>query len=93
MLLIPFVENAFKHGVALVEDPFIKINLKVVDNTLHFSVENKFSTEASQSKDKDSGIGLANVKARLQLLYPDQYQLSVHQRDEIFSVNLTLPLQ
>ena len=92
MLLIPFVENAFKHGVAVVKEPFINISLKVVGNTLHFSVENKFSREENQSKDKASGIGLANVKARLQLLYPGQHQLSVHEHNEIFSVNLTLPL-
>lgn len=93
MLMIPFVENAFKHGVALIDEPFIRIDLKVVGKTLHFCVENKFSKDENQSKDKDSGIGLMNVKTRLQLLYPDQYKLLIHEQHEIFSINLTLPLQ
>lgn len=92
MLLIPFVENAFKHGVALVDHPFISIRLQVMAHTLHFYVDNKFSTEIEQSKDKDSGIGLANVKTRLQLLYPGQHLLMVDDHDEVFRIHLTLPL-
>jgi two-component system, LytTR family, sensor kinase len=91
MLLIPFVENAFKHGVALVLRPFIRINLRVTGNTLRFNVENKFGT--NQSKDRDSGIGLSNVKARLNLLYPELHQLSVEERDNIFLVDLSLQLK
>lgn len=92
MLLIPFVENAFKHGLALVDKPFINIGLETKANTLHFSVENKFSRETGQSKDKASGIGLTNVTTRLKLLYPDRHVLKVQDRDGIFIVNLKLLL-
>jgi hypothetical protein len=92
MLLIPFVENAFKHGLALVDEPFIRIKLEVMEKRLLFSVENSYSPEAAQSKDMASGIGLANIKARLQLLYPGQHVLTVKDEDGIFSVSLTLPL-
>ncbi|HET8735256.1 MAG TPA: histidine kinase [Pricia sp.] len=92
MLLIPFVENAFKHGIAWVEKPFIHIGLKTKDNTLHFSVENKFSTEAGQSKDNDSGIGLTNIKARLKLLYRERYVLNVDENGGMFRIYLKLPL-
>lgn len=92
MLLIPFVENAFKHGIALVENPYIHIELKVKDQNLLFSVENKFSTEAGQSKDRESGIGLANIKARLKILYPDRHVLVVDDKNGIFNINLNLPL-
>lgn len=92
MLLIPFVENAFKHGVTLVHKPFIRIALKITGNTLRFQVENKYG-DADQSKDKDSGIGLANVKARLNLLYPALHQLSVEEKNNIFCINLLLPLK
>ncbi len=92
MLLIPFVENAFKHGVALVDHPSIHIHLQVIAQALHFSVENKFSNATDQSKDTESGIGLSNVKTRLQLLYPGQHLLKVDDHDEIFRIHLTLPL-
>ena len=92
MLLIPFVENAFKHGVTLVQKPFIHIVVRVVNNTLLFNVKNRFG-DANQSKDKDSGIGLANIKARLNLLYPGQHKLSVEENDNIFHVNLSLQLK
>jgi sensor histidine kinase YesM len=92
MLLIPFVENAFKHGVTLVDKPFIRIQLSTVGNTLRFIVENKFGGE-NLSKDKNSGIGLSNVKARLNLLYPKMYELSVERKENIFSVNLLLKLR
>lgn len=89
MLLIPFVENAFKHGVGLVQDPVILIVLTVVDNQLEFSVKNKYKS-SDTVKDKTSGIGLANVKRRLELLYGKNYQLNIDQTDEWFSVDLKL---
>lgn len=70
MILIPFVENAFKHGVVLIKDPEINIRLVVTGNLLNFSVMNKFNPE-QEEKDRSSGIGLTNVKRRLDLLYPD----------------------
>ena len=92
MLLIPFVENAFKHGVALVKEPFIEIRLLVKGNKLHFSVQNRFSTDVGQSKDNDSGIGLTNVKTRLDLLYPNRHSLTIADGNGIFKVNLKIPL-
>jgi sensor histidine kinase YesM len=92
MLLIPFVENAFKHGVTTADKPFIRINLIATGNTLRFTVENKFAVE-NFSKDKNSGIGLSNVKARLNLLYPRMYELSVERKTNVFSVTLLLKLK
>ncbi len=92
MLLIPFVENAFKHGASLVHEPFIRIGLSILGNILRFNVENKF-LKGNSSTDSNSGIGLANVKARLNLLYPKLYRLSVEEKDSIFSVNLWLQLK
>lgn len=90
MLLIPFVENAFKHGVGLITDPYIAINLRVYDDHLTFSVENRVNTEFEEPKDKASGIGLANVRRRLSLLYPDSHGLHIHQTEALFRVDLTL---
>lgn len=91
MLLIPFVENAFKHGIGLATDPFISIVLKVKNNLLEFKVTNNY-TGRSQSKDKSSGIGLINVKNRLNLLYPGRYKLSVKDNGEVYIIHLNLEL-
>jgi len=91
MLLVPFVENAFKHGIGLVEKPFIKIMLRVKDAGLFFSVSNNYSRD-NFSKDKNSGIGLMNVQNRLKLLYPDKYALNIRDNGEIYEVELNLDL-
>jgi two-component system, LytTR family, sensor kinase len=87
MLLVPFIENAFKHGIGMVKDPFIKISIMVKEQTLTFTVENNYST-SNQSKDSHSGIGLANVQNRLELLYANNYQLNISDQDGIHSVHL-----
>lgn len=89
MLLIPFVENAFKHGNSFMQEPEINISLSAVNNQLHFLVENKYDIE-SKAKDKTSGIGLANVKRRLALLYPAIHTLHISDKDGRYIVNLTI---
>jgi two-component system, LytTR family, sensor kinase len=93
MLLIPFVENAFKHGVGMVEKPIIKIELYTTANQLQFKVANKFSVDKQEVKDGASGIGLANVKRRLELLYPNQYVLNVEDKDNLYTTDLKLNLR
>lgn len=90
MLLIPFVENAFKHGVGMVEKPIIKIELQTTPSHLSFRVTNKFSADKQEVKDGASGIGLANVKRRLELLYLDQYVLNVEEKDNLYTTDLKL---
>ncbi|MCW3119291.1 MAG: hypothetical protein JWM28_3373 [Chitinophagaceae bacterium] len=91
LLLIPFAENAFKHGLGLVKDPFIFIKLEVKDKQLQFCVRNNFSSRNS-SKDKNSGIGLVNVKERLNLVYPEKSNLLINKENGIFEVKLKLDL-
>lgn len=91
MLLIPFIENAFKHGIGLVKNPFIKIDLSVNQTHLDFKTINNYN-DANLSKDKNSGIGLANVNNRLQLLYPGKHRLDIIDTDNIFTVHLKLTL-
>jgi len=92
MLLIPFVENAFKHGTGLTDDPEIEIQLTVTENHLHFKVKNKYK-ETNAIKDKTSGIGLTNVKRRLELLYPGSHILSINKKNDWFAVYLDLTLK
>lgn len=93
MLLIPFVENAFKHGIGLIADSQIDISLKVDNNTLLFRVINRFNNDENIQKDSSSGIGLANVKKRLNILYPRRHKLKTSTAENIFNVNLKLHLK
>ena len=89
MLLIPFVENAFKHGTGLVQNPEIEIELKTENDKLYFIVKNKF-IETETVKDKTSGIGLVNVKRRLELLYGNRHHLTINKTEGLFIVSLQL---
>ena len=92
MLLIPFVENAFKHGTGFQDHPFIDIRLTAREGLLAFDVRNKFDGETVTSKDENSGIGLSNVRSRLTLLYPGRHGLVIQNDGDLFSINLTLKL-
>ncbi len=89
MLFIPFIENAFKHGVDT-RGGNIQIRLQVAGNKLSFDMMNRVSK--AQNKDKVSGIGLANVRKRLELLYPGRYQLDYKKTNGNFVVHLHLNL-
>ena len=90
MLMIPFVENAFKHGVGMVLNPIIDIFLKTTEKELFFTVKNKIAPETREGKDSSSGIGLKNVNRRLELLYPNAHHLEILNEDGWFIVNLHL---
>jgi two-component system, LytTR family, sensor kinase len=92
MLLIPFVENAFKHGTGLIMNAEIDVRLEVEQGMLLFTVRNRYNDEAGETKDKTSGIGLNNVKRRLNLLYHQNYTLAIDKKDGWFTVNLQLKL-
>ena len=92
MLLIPFVENAFKHGVGLIDHPSIDIELVVHDKSLYFKVRNRYNTSTTEVKDKTSGIGLGNVRRRLKLLYGNQQHLDIIRESGWFIVSLQLNL-
>ena len=92
MLLIPFVENAFKHGVGLIESPGIEIMLRVRAGVLFFAVRNRYNPDSAEEKDKGSGIGLGNVKRRLKLLYASQHRLLLSRSEGWFLVSLELNL-
>lgn len=92
MLLIPFVENAFKHGTGLVQDAQICIRLEAINEILHFLVTNRYNVESAEEKDKTSGIGLNNVYRRLNLLYKNHHTLDIKKKDGVFTVSLQLNL-
>lgn len=94
MLLIPFVENAFKHGIVLVEKPFINISLQEINNTITFIVENKISENSKiETKDDSSGIGMTNIKRRLELLHSNNFNLNIQETNENYKVILTIEIK
>lgn len=94
LMFIPFVENSFKHGVSHhIAKGFVNINISADDQLLDMTIENsKTPTMPSTSLKKSGGIGLANIKRRLELLYPDQYQLNISEQPNTYSVNLKINL-
>ena len=87
MILIPFVENAFKHGN--LRDFPLEISIETKANQLLFHQKNKIS---NLEKDKSSGIGIENVKKRLSIIYPDKHQLEILNDGEFYEVNLMVNL-
>jgi sensor histidine kinase YesM len=82
LLLLPFVENAFKHGIG-----WITIQLNVVENRLFLTVQN-----SSAMHQPGQGLGLKNVRRRLELIYPDNYTLNISSHDDSFEINLKINL-
>ena len=89
LLIFPLIENAFKHGVLTEKDKPVNIDLKITDQQMKFSITN-FNN--GYQKDDVGGIGLQNVKKRLDLIYGGKYKLDIDKSDGRFNVNLLLPL-
>lgn len=91
LLLIPFVENSFKHGASkILKESWIKLFVQADESVLHFSLVN--SKPVSEGTLIKNGIGLSNVKKRLQLLYPASHLLTIDETAETFTVNMQVPL-
>ncbi|MGK0421652.1 MAG: sensor histidine kinase YesM [Polaribacter sp.] len=86
MLLLPFVENAFKHGAQIDGIVNVLISLKVDENELNFTVKNSAISKENSKK----GIGLDNIKKRLEMFYPAQHFLEVLQEEKVFIVNFKI---
>jgi two-component system LytT family sensor kinase len=91
MLLNPFVENAFKHGISLRNPSWIFITLTHDTDTLYFKVHNSLHKNKEIDPEKhNTGIGLENVKKRLELIYPERHSLKIQATDHDFFVSLTI---
>ena len=93
LLLIPFVENSFKHGASkMITKPWIKLSLAIDNNRLHFSIINSKPLSA-ELRARKGNIGLKNVRKRLELLYPGTHELNIVSESESYAVYLILQLQ
>ena len=88
LLLLPFVENCFKHGASnMIDQPWVNLNITIDHRQMHMKLVNgKMKGEGKQKE--VSGIGINNVRQRLELIYPGKYQLFITNDEEVFIVNL-----
>ncbi len=94
MMLIPFIENAFKHGISTKNKSWIRINLRCLKGSIHLDVVNSIHPKKSSEDPADeSGIGLENVKKRLELLYPNAHSLTIVANDSEHFVHFSLQLK
>jgi two-component system LytT family sensor kinase len=92
MIFIPFIENAFKHGVLINNTSPIDISIAVNDKALLFICENKNYSFVKKMENDKSGIGLENVKRRLDLVYPGKHELIIKNDENLFHVELKIDL-
>jgi len=93
MLIIPFVENGFKHGISLRDPSWIKLTLHCDGQRVHFELRNSVHIRQGSDPEKGkSGVGLKNVLHRLKLIYPDRHEFFLHQDEREFFVQLTIQL-
>ena len=90
LILFPFVENAFKHGAQLNRPDAIQIQLRVKDDLVYEVNNGIVGRNGNQQKDNVGGIGLGNIRRRLELIYPSDFALEVEQTELHFNIKLTI---
>jgi LytS/YehU family sensor histidine kinase len=89
LILLPFIENAFKHGASKDrKNPKVEINIKIDEKCLALQVKNSIHPEKEKEEKLNEGIGLKNVRRRLELLYPKSHKLTIDKQDMKFEINL-----
>ena len=91
LLLVIFVENAFKHGISYRTKSFVEISLQPHDDRLLFSCRNS-RPEIKHDENMKGGVGLSNVRRRLDLLFPGNYTLDIKEQEDTYTVHLDIPL-
>jgi sensor histidine kinase YesM len=92
LIFIPFIENAFKHGVSYREPSHISIGLKAEKNSIVFECINSIAQQKEQDAKKEGGVGIQNIKKRLELIYGEAAELSMLTENSTFNVHLVLPI-
>ena len=91
LLMLPFMENAFKHGASeQIEKPWMGVDISVANQVLKFKITNSKNEFKAHNH---HGIGIGNVKKRLELLHPGKYELKIHDEGDFYAVSLMLALK
>ena len=92
LILITFIENAFKHGISYQHESFIEVKVSVEKGELWFDCRNSKAEKPHQTNEEKGGVGLANVRKRLNLLFGRNYTLRIKNDPDVYSVTLNIPL-
>ena len=92
LILIPFIENAYKHGVNAEDNSIIKIQIDTTEKQLFLFVKNN-KVFVQRSEESESGLGVENTKNRLQMIYPGKHNLQIDNTEKEYSVSLTIDLK
>ncbi len=92
LMFIPFIENAFKHGISYRENSFISIVLKIQNENVVFECKNSIPT-INEQKNSKGGVGILNIKKRLDLIYGNTFNLNISKSDNEYHVQLIIPLK
>ncbi len=92
LMLITFIENAFKHGISYQHPSFIHVKVGIEGTKLRFQCRNSKAEKQPTATPRQGGVGLQNVKQRLHLLYDNNYTLNIQDEADIFNVELIIPL-
>jgi sensor histidine kinase YesM len=91
LIFIPFIENAFKHGISYREDSFITVDLRIENDCVVFDCSNSIPQQAKESV-RNGGVGIVNIQKRLGLIYGERAQLTMDNDGSAHSVHLVIPL-
>ena len=93
LLLLPLIENCFKHGTShMLEQPWISLQITIHDKQIFMKLLNG-KVSMKEKRNQPHGIGISNVKKRLELIYPGKHSFNIHDEEEVFIINLKLELQ
>jgi LytS/YehU family sensor histidine kinase len=92
LLLLPFIENCFKHGISnILDQPWLSLHITTENNLMTMKLLN--SKPANRFSKQEPGIGIENVRKRLALLYPNRHELVINEEEEVFIVILKVELE
>ncbi len=92
LLFLPLIENAFKHGIDTKSKSFVDVRFSVNDHALVFAIKNSNFPKTSGEFNEASGIGLENIRKRLNLIYGDNYTMHIHSDDMVYEIVLEIPI-
>ncbi len=94
LLLIPIIENAFKHGVSYLEESFIDVNTVLEGDFIHFTcINSKHAAQAKAPVEREGGVGLSNVRKRMRLIYGDAARMEIDDADDVYTIQLIIPIE
>ena len=93
LLLVPIIENAFKHGVSYQTESYIDVNTVLEKDNIKFTCQNSKRKSRPSTDVKEGGVGLANVRKRMALIYGDAAKMNIHESDDTYTIELIIPIE